>query len=108
MKMKDDQRVASWIADVKGVVFQLSQIGVIVLEDDTILSLINGLPSLLLQDVAKKGGPGALALLRDADAGCLHLMCLHLNLDLSWHAAIDVWTASVTHKPYALDPDFDL
>ena len=30
------------------------------------------------------------------------------NLDLSLHAAIDVWTASVTHKPYALDPDFDL
>ena len=45
MKMKDDQRVASWIADVKGVVFQLSQIGVIVPEDDTILSLTNGLPS---------------------------------------------------------------
>ena len=63
---------------------------------------------MLLQDVAVEGGPGALALLRDADAGCLHLTCFCLDLDLSLHAAIDVWTASVTHKPYALDPDFDL
>jgi len=58
--------------------------------------------------VAVEGGPGALALLRDADAGCLRLVCFHLDLDLSLHAAIDVWTASVTHKPYALDPDFNL
>ena len=62
----------------------------------------------MLQDMAKEGGPGALALLREADAGCLHLTCLRLDLDLCLHAAIDVWTASVTHKPYALDPDFDL
>ena len=68
-------------------------------------------PSLLchlLQDVATEGGPGALTLLREADAGCLRLVCLRLDLDLSLRAAIDVWTASVTHKPYALDPDFDL
>jgi hypothetical protein len=45
MKMKDGQRMASWIADVKGVVFQLSQIGVIVANEDTILALTNGLPS---------------------------------------------------------------
>jgi hypothetical protein len=44
MKMKDDQRMASWIADVKGVVFQLSQIGVTLPDEDTILSLTNGLP----------------------------------------------------------------
>ena len=64
----------------------------------------------LLQDVAieGEGGPGALALLRDADAGYLRLTCFHLNLDLSLHAVIDMWTASVTHKPYTLDPDFDL
>ena len=62
----------------------------------------------LLQDVAKEGGPGALTLLREADAGCLCLVCFCLDLDLSLHAAINVWTASVTHKPYALDPDFDL
>ena len=62
----------------------------------------------LLQDVAKEGGPGALALLREADASCLHLTCLRLDLVLSLHAAIDVWTASVTHKPYTLHPDFDL
>ena len=62
----------------------------------------------VLQDVATEGGPGALTLLREADAGCLRLICLHLDLDLSLRAAIDVWTASVTHKPYALDPDFDL
>ena len=62
----------------------------------------------MLQDVAKEGGPGALALLRDVDTGCLHLTCLRLDLDLSLRAAIDVWTASVTHKPYALDPNFDL
>ena len=62
----------------------------------------------MLQDVAVEGGPGALALLRDVDAGCLHLTCFHLDLDLSLHAAINVWTASVTHKPYALDPNFDL
>ena len=58
--------------------------------------------------MAVEGGPGALALLRDADAGCLHLTYFHLDLDLSLHVAIDCWTASVTHKPYALDPDFDL
>jgi len=63
--------------------------------------------SQLLQDVSI-GGPGALVLLRDADTGCLRLTCLHLNLDLSLCFAICVWTASVTHKPYALDPDFDL
>jgi hypothetical protein len=44
MKMKDDQRMASWIADVKGVVFQLSQIGVTLPDEDTILALTNGLP----------------------------------------------------------------
>ena len=62
----------------------------------------------LLQDVAKEGGPGALTLLREADACCLRLTCFRLDLDLSLRTAIDVWTASVTHKPYALDPDFDL
>ena len=62
----------------------------------------------MLQDVATEGGPGALTLLREADAGCLRLVCFRLDLDLSLRAAIDVWTASVTHKPYALDPDFDL
>ena len=62
----------------------------------------------MLQDVAIERGPGALALLRSADAGCLRLTCLRLNLDLSLRAAIDLWTVSVTHKPYALDPDFDL
>ena len=62
----------------------------------------------VLQDVAIKGGPRALALLRDVDASCLHLTCFHLDLDLFLRTAIDVWTASVTHKPYALDPNFDL
>ena len=62
----------------------------------------------MLQDVAVEGGPGALVLLRDADVGCLHLTCFRLDLDLSLRAAIDVWTASVTHKPYALDPYFNL
>ena len=66
------------------------------------------LTAVLLQDVSIEGGPGALALLRDADTGCLRLTCLRLDLDLSLHFAIGVWTASVTHKPYALDPDFDL
>ena len=62
----------------------------------------------LLQDVAIEGGPGALTLLREADAGCLRLVCFCLDLDLSLRTAINVWTASVTYKPYALDPDFDL
>ena len=62
----------------------------------------------LLQDVAIEGGPGALALLSEADAGCLRLVCFHLDLFPSLRTAIDVWTASVTHKPYALDPDFNL
>ena len=62
----------------------------------------------LLQDVAIEGGPEALVLLRDADTGCLRLVYFHLDLDLSLRSAIDVWTASVTYKPYALDPDFDL
>ena len=59
----------------------------------------------MLQDVSVEGGPRALALLRDADTGCLHLTSLRLDLDLFLHFAIDRWTASVTHKPYALDPD---
>ena len=62
----------------------------------------------MLQDVATEGGPRALTLLREADAGCLRLICFRLDLDLFLRAAIDVWTASVTYKPYALDPDFDL
>ena len=65
-------------------------------------------PDQVLQNVAIEGGPGALALLKDADASCLHLACFRLDLDLSLYAAINVWTASVTYKPYALDPDFDL
>ena len=61
-----------------------------------------------MSHIVTERGPGALALLRDVDAGCLRLTCFRLDLDLSLHAAIDVWTASVTHRPYALDPDFDL
>jgi hypothetical protein len=45
MKMKDGQRMASWVADVKGVVFQLAQIGVLVPDEDIILALTNGLSS---------------------------------------------------------------
>src|SRR5229473_1263376 len=45
MKMKDGQRMASWISDVKGIVFQLSQIGVAVPDEDIILMLTNGLPA---------------------------------------------------------------
>ena len=37
--------MASWIADVKGVTFQLSQIGVMIPDEDIILALTNGLPS---------------------------------------------------------------
>src|SRR5713226_5296569 len=45
MKMKDGQRMASWISDVKGIVFQLSQIRVAVPDEDIILALTNGLPA---------------------------------------------------------------
>src|SRR5216684_5583818 len=45
MKIKDGQRMASWISDVKGIVFQLSQIGVAVPDEDIILTLTNGLPT---------------------------------------------------------------
>ena len=58
--------------------------------------------------MAIEGWPRALALLRDTNTGCLCLACFCLDLDLSLHSAINVWTASVTHKPYALDPDSDL
>jgi hypothetical protein len=44
MKMKDGQRMASWIADVRGIVFQLTQIGVSVPDEDFILALTNRLP----------------------------------------------------------------
>jgi len=44
MKMKDGQRMASWIADVRGIVFQLTQIGVSVPNEDFILALTNRLP----------------------------------------------------------------
>ncbi len=37
--------MASWISDVKGIVFQLSQIGVAVPDEDIILALTNGLPA---------------------------------------------------------------
>src|SRR5258708_31330629 len=43
MKIKDGQRMASWISDVKGIVFQLSQIRVAVPDEDIILVLTNGL-----------------------------------------------------------------
>jgi hypothetical protein len=36
--------MASWIADVRGIVFQLTQIGVSVPNEDFILALTNGLP----------------------------------------------------------------
>jgi hypothetical protein len=42
--MKDGQKMASWIADVQGIVFQLTQIGVSVPDEDFILALTNGLP----------------------------------------------------------------
>ena len=38
--------MASWISDVKGIVFQLSQIRVAVPDEDIILTLTNGLPAL--------------------------------------------------------------
>ena len=44
MKMKDGQRMASWISDMKGVVFHLQQIGVLVSDEDIILALTNRLP----------------------------------------------------------------
>ena len=44
----------------------------------------------MLQDVATEGGPGALTLLREADTGCLCLVCFCLDLDLSLRAAIDM------------------
>ena len=47
--------------------------------------------------MAIEEGPEGLALLRDANTSCLHLTCFYLDLDLSLHFAIDVWTASVTH-----------
>ena len=50
----------------------------------------------------------ALILLRDADTGYLHLISLRLDLNLFLHFAIDQWTALMTYKPYALDPDFNL
>ena len=52
----------------------------------------------LLQDVAIERGPGALALLRDADAGCLRLTCFHLDLDLSLRTAIDVVEVQLRKK----------
>ena len=58
--------------------------------------------------MAIEGWPGALVLLKDTNTGCLCLACFCLDLDLSLHSAINVWTASVTRKPYALDPDFNL
>ena len=58
--------------------------------------------------MAIEGGPGALVLLRDTNTVCLRLTCFCLDLDLLLHSAINVWTASVTHKPYTLDPDFNL
>src|SRR5258707_3580255 len=45
MKMKDGQRMASAISDVKGILFQLSQIGVAVPDENIILALTNGLPT---------------------------------------------------------------
>ena len=77
-------------------------------KDNNFIYIFFTVPEHLLQDMATEGGPGALTLLREADAGCLCLVCFRLDLDLSLRAAIDVWTASVTHRPYALDPDFDL
>ena len=37
--------MASWISDDKGIIFQLSQIGVAVPDEDIILALTNGLPA---------------------------------------------------------------
>ena len=51
-------------------------------------SLLHEIP-MLLQDVSVEGGPGALALLRDANTGCLHLTSFHLDLDLFLRFAID-------------------
>ena len=72
------------------------------------LAYASSLALYLLQDVSIKEGPGAFTLLRDANTGCLHLTSLHLDLDLSLRFAISVWTASMTHKPYTLDPNFNL
>jgi hypothetical protein len=45
-------------------------------------------------------------LLVSADAGCLQLTSLLLDSELYMSAAIVIWTASVTRRPYAfgLDP----
>ena len=62
----------------------------------------------MLQDASVEDGPGALSLLRSAECDCLRLVEFHLDLDLCLHSVMDRWTATVTHRPYALDPDFDL
>jgi len=61
----------------------------------------------MLQNMLAKDGLGALSLLRSADYDCLHLVELCLDLELYLHSVMDQWTASVTYRPYALDPDFD-
>ena len=54
------------------------------------------------------GGWAALMLLKDADTGCLHLISVHLNLNLFLCFTIDWWIALMTYKSYVLDPNFNL
>ena len=41
-----------------------------------------------------------------ADRDCLRLSSLAFDSELTILAAIRRWTACVTHRPYALDPEF--
>jgi len=64
--------------------------------------------AIVLQDVSVEDGLGALSLLRSADCDCLRLVEFRLDLDLCLRSVMDRWTAAVTHRPYTLDPNFDL
>ena len=44
MHMEDQQKMASWIGDVRGVAFRLKQAGITVDDEDIILVLTMGLP----------------------------------------------------------------
>jgi hypothetical protein len=46
----------------------------------------------------------ALTLERRANTGCLSLLSFGFDSCLKMCYAIDLWTDSVTHRPYAIDP----
>jgi hypothetical protein len=91
MRKPDDQKMSTWIGDVRSLVFRLSQVGVTVNDENVILVLTMGLPASFDTFVVALDSTDAAALTLDYVIGRL----------LNEESRISVVTPSVPEAAYA-------